>query len=108
MSRQYDEHELEAAQEFAAGCAVVLSRWRREEAVKRSLALLEALYGEAPVGLGFVDTDLCFDRVNETLASLGACPRRSTRDGPRGRHPRWSRSEARVAVPSGDLRRAGR
>ena len=74
MSRHYDEVDLMAAQEFAAGCATVLSRWRHEEAVKRSLALLEALYTTAPIGMGFVDRDLRIGRINETLASLSGKP----------------------------------
>ena len=70
MSRRYDETDLAAAQEFAAGCARVLIRMREEDAVGRSLALLDALFGAAPVGLGFVDPALRFQRVNGQLAKL--------------------------------------
>ncbi len=70
MSRRYDETDLAAAQEFAAGCARVLIRLREEGEVRRSLALLDALFGAAPVGLGFVDPGLQFRGVNEHLAEL--------------------------------------
>jgi PAS domain S-box-containing protein len=35
-----------------------------------TVALLNTLLHTAPVGLGFVDTDLCFVRVNEMLAAM--------------------------------------
>jgi PAS domain S-box-containing protein len=70
MSRRYDHTDLAAAEEFAAGCARVLIRLREEDEVGRSLALLDALFGAAPIGLGFVDPTLRFRRVNEHLAWL--------------------------------------
>jgi PAS domain S-box-containing protein len=36
----------------------------------RTTALLDALYGSAPVGLGFWDRDLRYVRVNEALARI--------------------------------------
>jgi PAS domain S-box-containing protein len=39
-------------------------------AMPDTLALLEALYAHAPVGLGFVDTDMRYRRVNERLAEM--------------------------------------
>src|SRR5215210_2869092 len=35
-----------------------------------TLALLEALYAHAPVGLAFVDTDMRYRRVNERFAQI--------------------------------------
>jgi signal transduction histidine kinase/putative methionine-R-sulfoxide reductase with GAF domain len=37
---------------------------------RRTTALLDALYGSAPVGLGFWDRDLRYVRVNEALAAI--------------------------------------
>lgn len=37
---------------------------------QRTAALLDALYGSAPVGLGFWDRDLRYVRVNEALAAI--------------------------------------
>ncbi|MGA9858079.1 MAG: SpoIIE family protein phosphatase [Solirubrobacteraceae bacterium] len=70
MRRQYGEKDLAAAQEFAAGCAQVLSRWQDENAIRRSLALVDALYASAPVALGFVDCALHLTRINERFAAL--------------------------------------
>jgi PAS domain S-box-containing protein len=56
-------------------------RKRAEEALRRSeetawqqLAELEAVYSAVPVGLGFLDTDLRFVRVNECLAEINGVP----------------------------------
>jgi PAS domain S-box-containing protein len=43
-------------------------RDRRE--AEYSLALLDSLYAEAPVGLAFVDTDMRFRRVNKRFAAM--------------------------------------
>jgi PAS domain S-box-containing protein len=40
----------------------------------RTSALLDALYGSAPVGLGFWDRELRYVRVNEALARINALP----------------------------------
>jgi PAS domain S-box-containing protein len=39
-----------------------------------TLALLEALYAHAPVGLGYLDADLRFRRVNQRLAEINGLP----------------------------------
>jgi len=39
-----------------------------------SLILLEKLYRAAPIGLGFLDTDLRYRRVNEHLAAINGLP----------------------------------
>jgi len=41
---------------------------------ERTTALLDALYGAAPVGLGFWDRDLRYVRVNEKLAEINERP----------------------------------
>jgi PAS domain S-box-containing protein len=43
---------------------------RHRQGLERSLALLEKLYTGAPVGLGFIDTDARYRRVNEHLAAI--------------------------------------
>ncbi|HYF66220.1 MAG TPA: GAF domain-containing protein, partial [Herpetosiphonaceae bacterium] len=47
---------------------------RSEEAKRESLALLDALFDHAPVGMGFWDRDLRFVRVNPTLAAMNNVP----------------------------------
>ncbi len=42
--------------------------------VQQQLAEIEAIYDTAPVGLCFLDTDLCFVRVNERLAEMNGVP----------------------------------
>jgi signal transduction histidine kinase len=49
-------------------------RKRAEMAESRANALLDTLFETAPVGLGFLDPDLRFVRVNRTLASLNRLP----------------------------------
>src|SRR5207248_3112018 len=41
---------------------------------QQTTALLDALYGSAPVGLGFWDRDLRYVRVNEALARINERP----------------------------------
>lgn len=43
---------------------------RREARTAASLSELEALYDKAPVGLGFLDRELRFVRINQTLADM--------------------------------------
>ncbi len=63
------ELELAQAQRSSAERAEQLYR----EAARTS-ALLDALYGSAPVGLGFWDTELRYVRVNEALARINQRP----------------------------------
>jgi PAS domain S-box-containing protein len=49
-------------------------RKRAEMAESRANALLDTLFETAPVGLGFLDPDLRFVRVNRTLAGLNRLP----------------------------------
>lgn len=45
-----------------------------ERDMAETVALLETLLREAPIGFGFVDTDLRFVRINETLAEINGLP----------------------------------
>ena len=46
----------------------------REELAKKQLAEMERLYATAPIGLGFLDTELRFVRLNERLAQIYGGP----------------------------------
>ncbi len=72
--RSYDDRELNSAQELAARCRPVLLAMRERSETRRSLALLDGLYATIPVGLGVLDVDLRFRRVNEHLAGLSDRP----------------------------------
>src|SRR5919197_418720 len=63
--RHYGDEDLAAAEELASGCALAVDNARlfseAREAERRKdegLALLDALFANAPVGLGFLDTEL--------------------------------------------------
>jgi PAS domain S-box-containing protein len=43
---------------------------RAQVVVQRQLGEIEAIYRNAPIGLGFVDTDLRYVRINERLAQI--------------------------------------
>ncbi len=72
MSRRYEEEDLAAAQEFAAACVPVLSAIRELDEIQHSLALLDTLWGSAPIALGFVDRELRLRRLNRRLAAFAA------------------------------------
>ncbi len=44
------------------------------EEAQRSLAMIDALLGAAPVGIAFLDRELRYVRINETLAAVNAVP----------------------------------
>jgi PAS domain S-box-containing protein len=52
----------------------ISDRKRTEEITLQQLREIEAIYTAAPIGLGFVDTDLRFVRVNEYLAEIDGIP----------------------------------
>ncbi|MBC2653314.1 PAS domain-containing protein [Novosphingobium flavum] len=52
---------------LARGTATLL---RQEAQLSAALSELEALYNEAPIGLGFLDRDLRFVRINTALADM--------------------------------------
>ena len=72
-----------------------------------TLARLDSLFANAPVGLAFLDLELRFVRVNEALASIAGRPVADhlgrTLDevvGPDGRRRRWCGGSATPASPS--------
>ena len=50
--------------------SLAIDNARLYDAAEKSLGLLDTLFKTAPVGLGFVDTDLRFVRINEALAAM--------------------------------------
>src|SRR3954470_12997980 len=79
--RQYDEHDLATAQDLARRAATAVDNARlyretqaaRREAVE-SLAVVDAVFAAAPVGLAFMDLDFHYVRVNEALAAINGLP----------------------------------
>nr|WP_231126683.1 SpoIIE family protein phosphatase [Motilibacter aurantiacus] len=57
-----------------AGAVAVLEDTRRRQATRRDLALVDALFREAPVGLAVFDTRGRFTRVNRALELLDGVP----------------------------------
>jgi PAS domain S-box-containing protein len=75
--RQYSEADLPLAEDLARRAALAVDNARLYEeaegalhARKDSLALLDTVFGGAPVGLAFVDREGRFVRVNDALAAL--------------------------------------
>src|SRR5690606_12324431 len=54
--------------------AAVTQMKRSSEAAQENAALLDTLLQTAPIGLGFLDRDLRYVRINETLASINGIP----------------------------------
>ena len=80
-ARRYTTESLLLAEELARRCAIAIDNARlyrdAREAERRtaeSLALLDTLFGSAPVGLAFLDRDLRYVRVNGRLADLDGVP----------------------------------
>ena len=72
--RHYTEDDLSFAQALAARCALAIDNARLHDAAERSLSQLDTVFATAPVGLAFLDCDLRFIRVNETMAALHGRP----------------------------------
>jgi PAS domain S-box-containing protein len=80
--RHYGEADVSFCNSFGRRCALALDNARlfreAQELVERSdqaLALLDTLVTQAPIGLGFVDTDLRYVQVNDFLAETnGVAP----------------------------------
>ncbi len=80
LAETHDPPELQPNEEFHREHLRMLNRKlvqkvdeleRAEHRVTEALALLETILSSAPVGIGFVDRDLCVNRINETLAEAG-------------------------------------
>jgi PAS domain-containing protein len=77
---------------------------RREESegwVQRGMAELQTIYASVPVGLAFVDKELRFASINETLAELNGFLRSMSTSG-----GRWARY-CRRSWPSRSSRSTG-
>ena len=72
--RHYTRQDLAFAQTLAARCALAIDNARLHDAAERSLSLLDSIFATAPVGLAFLDTELRFVRVNETMAAFNRRP----------------------------------
>ncbi|HKU63158.1 MAG TPA: ATP-binding protein [Gemmatimonadales bacterium] len=75
--RQYSEADLPLAEDLARRAALAVDNARLYQeaegalhARKESLALLDTVFGAAPVGLAFVDREARFVRLNDALAAL--------------------------------------
>jgi PAS domain S-box-containing protein len=79
--RRYDERDLAVAQDLARRAATAVDNaqlFRETQAARReaqdSLAVVDAVFGAAPVGLAFMDTNFHYVRVNEALATINGLP----------------------------------
>ena len=79
--RRYDPGDIALAEELAHRAALAIEHAQlyaaSRQALRRAdeaLALLDALYASAQVGLGFLDRDLRYQRVNHYLAELKGVP----------------------------------
>ena len=67
--RHYTDEDLAFAVTLAERCALAIDNARLHDAAERSLSLLDTVFATAPAGLAFLDGDLRYVRVNETLAT---------------------------------------
>src|SRR5207253_1048622 len=72
--RMFGAEDLELAEDLARRAGIAIDNARLFRETRRSEALLDTLLETAPVGLGFVDRDLRFVRVNEALADINGLP----------------------------------
>jgi PAS domain S-box-containing protein len=70
--RRYGEEDLRFAETVAAHFALVLDSARLYDAAEQSVGLLDTYFASAPVGLGFLDNDLRYVRVNDAFAQFSA------------------------------------
>src|SRR4051812_44603865 len=68
--RHYSEADLPIAMHLARRSSLAIDNARLYDTAEKSLGLLDTLFTTAPVGLGFVDTELRFVRINEALAAM--------------------------------------
>ncbi|MBI4260207.1 MAG: SpoIIE family protein phosphatase, partial [Actinobacteria bacterium] len=78
---RYSEGDLQVAEDLAARAALAVDNARlyreaQDTALRaqEALALLDALVDRAPIGFAFLDRDLRFVRVNETMARMDGVP----------------------------------
>jgi serine phosphatase RsbU (regulator of sigma subunit) len=65
--RHYGKADLAFAETLAGRCALAIDNARLHAVAERTLTLLDSVFATAPVGLAFVDRDLTFVRVNDTM-----------------------------------------
>ena len=77
--RRFAQGDLELVSELAARVGLAVDNARLHEETERavllkeeSLTLLDTLLATAPVGLAFVDRDLRYVRINDSLAAMNA------------------------------------
>lgn len=71
---RYGAEDLEWAGLLAERCALAVDNARLYTEAEQRFAVLDAVFATAPVGLGLLDADLRFVRVNERLAALNRLP----------------------------------
>src|SRR5262245_3561553 len=79
--RRYDERDLATAQDLARRAATAVDNallFREAQAARRealdSLAVVDAVFAAAPVGIAFMDTSFRYVRVNDALAAINGLP----------------------------------
>ena len=80
--RHYGNADLAFAETLAGRCALAIDNARLHAVAERTLTLLDSVFATAPVGLAFVDHDLRFVRVNDTMERLPRAHRASSRTLP--------------------------
>jgi PAS domain S-box-containing protein len=73
-ARTYDANDLLVAGEIATRAVAAIENALLYLEARRTSALLDSLYGSAPIGLGFWDRDLRYVRVNDALARINNRP----------------------------------
>jgi PAS domain S-box-containing protein len=79
--RRYEESDRATAQDLARRAAISVDNarlFREAEGARHqaqeSLAVVDAVFAAAPVGLAFMDTNFRYVRVNEALAAMNGLP----------------------------------
>ncbi len=79
--RRYEEPDLATGQDLARRAAISVDNARLFRAAEgsrhhaqHSLAVVDAVFAAAPVGLAFMDTSFRYVRVNQALAALNGVP----------------------------------
>ena len=79
--RRYGAADLALAEELGRRCALAIDNLRLLAAARaanrrleESFALLDTLFGSAPIGLGFLDLQGRYVRVNDRLAEINGVP----------------------------------
>ena len=72
--RHYTEADMPIAMHLARRSSLAIDNARLHDTASKSLGLLDTLFTTAPVGLGFVDNELRFVRINDALAAMNGVP----------------------------------